>query len=335
MCGEYISLESWNFLKRLGIGLEDLHLPVIKTLQLSDTKGNRYAFGLPLGGFGISRYVLDNLLYKLAIAKGVTVNTKAKVTDVVFEDDRFTISLSQTKVIAKVAAGCYGKRSNLDVKWKRPFVMQKAGSLNNYIGIKYHIKYDHDNEIISLHNFYNGYCGLSGIEEGKSCLCYLTTAENLRKSGNSIDELQQKILYKNPWLQHIFTHAEFLYHEPLAISQISFTKKQQVEQHVLMLGDAAGLITPLCGNGMSIAMHSGKIAFENLRLFFEEKINRDVFEKKYETEWKRVFAGRLWLGRQVQSLFGGEKKTSLFLSTMNVLPPLARFVIKSTHGTSF
>ena len=58
--------------------------------------------------------------------------------------------------------------------------------------------------------------------------------------------------------------SEFIFHEPVTISQISFDKKYPVENHVLMLGDAAGMITPLCGNGMSIAFHSSKFAFENL-----------------------------------------------------------------------
>ena len=48
VCGEYISLESWSFLQRLGLNLESSNLPVIKTLQVSDVKGSIYSFGLPL-----------------------------------------------------------------------------------------------------------------------------------------------------------------------------------------------------------------------------------------------------------------------------------------------
>src|ERR1700712_2146734 len=59
VCGEYISFESWNFLEGLGIDLSSLDLPIIKTLQLSDSNGTAYSFNLPLGGFGISRYSLD------------------------------------------------------------------------------------------------------------------------------------------------------------------------------------------------------------------------------------------------------------------------------------
>jgi flavin-dependent dehydrogenase len=82
-----------------------------------------------------------------------------------------------------------------------------------------------------------------------------------KKNNNSIAQMEQNILWQNPLLKEIFTKAKFLYSEPLVISQVSFDRKQQVENHVLMIGDAAGLITPLCGNGMSMAMHASKIAF--------------------------------------------------------------------------
>lgn len=335
VCGEYISLESWNFLQKLGLHLEDLNLPIIKNLQLSDIKGNIYAFKLPLGGFGISRYSLDYSLYKIAVEKGVKVFTDAKVRDIVFDETIFTITTSEKQYYAKVAAAGFGKRSNLDIKWKRLFTIQKPNNINNYIGIKYHVKYTKDSNSISLHNFYDGYCGFSGIEDGKSCLCYLTTAQNLQNCGNSIEELQRKVLWKNPKLKEIFTSADFLYKEPLAISQISFAKKSLVENHVLMLGDAAGMISPLCGNGMSLAMHSSKIACNIVMAFLSAKIKREAMEKSYEAEWRKEFSKRLWVGRNIQRVFGSNVSTSIFLKTMHSVPSLANFVIKQTHGTSF
>jgi len=335
VCGEYISLESRNFLQGLGMHLDQLNLPIIKTLQLSDTNGKLYKFNLPLGGFGISRYFLDNALYKIAVAKGVEVWTKTKVNEVVFEDDLFAVQTSQQTIVSKIAAGCFGKRSNLDVKWNRPFVRQKNNVLNNYIGIKYHIRHLHNPAEISLHNFYNGYCGISKIEDDKSCLCYLTTAENLRSSNNSIDELQKKVLYKNPRLKEIFEKATFLYEQPLAISQISFNKKSQVEDHVLLLGDAAGMISPLCGNGMSMAMHASKIVFSTIQKYFESKLSRGEMEDQFASEWQRQFSKRLWMGRTVQRFFGGNQSTSLFLQTMHSIPFLAKSVIASTHGKPF
>ena len=190
---------------------------------------------------------------------------------------------------AKVVAAAFGKRSNLDVKWKRPFAMQKPGKLNNYIGVKYHVKTDAPADTIALHNFSDGYCGLSQVENNNYCLCYLTTARNLRKSGNSIAAMEKNILYRNPLLKNIFTGAVFIRKEPVTIAQVSFTKKKQVEDHVLMVGDAAGMITPLCGNGMSMALHASKLAADAITAFLRHKISRQQMEAVYSLQWKTLF----------------------------------------------
>src|SRR3954469_22278849 len=94
VCGEYISNESLPFLQRLGVPLQWDHLPQINTLHLTDVSGRLYRFPLHLGGFGISRYTLDNLLYQTALKKGAVVKTNIKVQDVQYADDCFTITTS-------------------------------------------------------------------------------------------------------------------------------------------------------------------------------------------------------------------------------------------------
>jgi flavin-dependent dehydrogenase len=290
---------------------------------------------LDLGGIGISRYLLDNVLYRIALQKGVVVKTGAKVQDVQFAGDGFTMLSTAGNFNARVACGAFGKRSNLDVKWKRSFTREKRSKLNNYIGIKYHIQYAHPNNVIALHNFQNGYCGISKIEEDKSCLCYLTTADNLKKHNNSIGQMEQALLSQNPHLKNIFETATFLYGQPLAISQVSFEPKTQVENGVLMLGDTAGLITPLCGNGMSMAMHASLLASQNIQLFLQNKISRTQLEARYTAAWKQHFSKRLLAGRMIQRVFGGNDTTALFFKTMHAMPPLANTVIRLTHGKVF
>ncbi len=340
VCGEYISLESWNFIERLGLPLSKMQLPILKRLHVSAPNGKVFETNLPLGGFGISRYTLDNELYKIAKKLGVEVLEETKVTDVIFQNNLFQISTSSSSHSggiweAALAAGSFGKRSNLDVKWNRNFVQQKPNKLNNYIGVKYHIKTNYPADLISLHNFENGYCGISQIEEDKYCLCYLTTAENLKKSNNNIQQMEQEVLYKNPHLKNIFINAEFLYSAPVTISQISFDKKQQIENHVLMVGDAGGMITPLCGNGMSMAMHASKIAFECMDQYLQKKITRVQMEQQYEQRWKHHFEARLQTGRLIQSFFGKPWLTNLFVRSFKTFPLLATPLIKQTHGKAF
>jgi len=335
VCGEYISMESWDFIEGLGLPLSKLDLPKISKLQVSAPGGKLLKQELPLGGFGISRYYLDHALKSIALANGVDVYENCKVNEVNFKDDRFNLQTTNGNFSSKVCCGSYGKRSNLDVKWKRDFILQKASKLNNYIGVKYHIKTDFADDTIVLHNFEDGYCGMSKIEEGKFCLCYLTNAKNLKDSGNSIALMEAQVLHKNPFLKDIFTKSKFLYEAPVTISQNSFDKKTQVEDHVLLLGDAAGMITPLCGNGMSMALHGSKIAAQKIELFLREELTREEMELQYIIDWKHTFAKRLQAGRLLQRFFGKTWVTNGFVSLMKLVPGITRTLISQTHGKPF
>jgi flavin-dependent dehydrogenase len=335
VCGEYISKESEPFLKSLGLPLTDWMLPSIDQLDISAPNGKLHSFHLPLGGIGVSRYFLDHELYQLAIQKGVTIYTDTKVQNLHFSDNHFVIETDKKIFTATIAAGSFGKKSNLDIRLNRPFVKNKPSNWNNFIGVKYHIQYPHPKNLIALHNFKNGYCGISQIESGKSCLCYMTTAANLQQNGNSIEQLEDRVLWRNPKLKTIFKEAQFLYDKPLTISQISFQHKKRVENHLLFIGDAAGMIPPLCGNGMSMAMHGSKLAFENIHQYFQVHKNRNLLESNYEQQWKQHFSMRIHTGKLVQQFFGNESLTGFFLNTMSHFPRISKKVIAATHGSIF
>jgi flavin-dependent dehydrogenase len=335
VCGEYISMESWNFLESLGYPLGKLDLPLIKKLVVSSPDGNYISHPLAQGGFGISRYKIDAELAEIAKDRGVVLMEGTKVTDVNFAHSMFSIRCSNRKYRAKIACGTFGKRSNLDLKWKRPFARQKHGGLNNYIGVKYHIRTDFPSDTIALHNFSNGYCGISQVEDGIYNLCYLTTARNLSISQHSIGVMEANILHRNPFLRKIFHESEVLFKSPLTISQVSFEKKSQVENHVLLVGDAGGLITPLCGNGMSMALHGSRIAANLVIRYLSKKISRQQLEENYIMQWNQAFQKRLQAGRLMQRLFGREWLTNIFIHGIKPFPSFISYLIRQTHGEPF
>ncbi|MEX6687228.1 NAD(P)/FAD-dependent oxidoreductase [Danxiaibacter flavus] len=335
VCGEYISLECWEFLTELGLPLSDWNVPVIDELFVSSPNGRYIQQKLPLGGFGVSRYKIDDELAKIARANGVVIMENTTVQDVCFENDRFSVLSDKINAKTLVCCCAFGKRANLDVKWKRDFVKEKPNALNNYIGVKYHAKLNAPRNVIALHNFSDGYCGISSIEEGKACICYLTSAHNLQANGKSIGHLEKHILMRNPFLKEVFNTAEILYDKPLSISQVSFMKKNRVENHMLMLGDAAGLIAPLCGNGMSMALRSSKIAAGLIIDYLEGTLKRAEMEILYEQQWHNTFESRLRAGRIIQSLFGKKWLTNLTIQTLRHFPSLTRRIIRQTHGKAF
>jgi flavin-dependent dehydrogenase len=140
------------------------------------------------------------------------------------------------------------------------------------------------------------------------------------------------VLWQNPHLKTVFERADFLYDKPEVINEISFAPKRAVEHHILMAGDSAGLVTPLCGNGMAMAIHGARLVSQLTDAFLHQKISRPELEHLYQQAWSRQFARRLWVGRTVQRLFGSRWLTDLVVRTLQHSQPAVQTIMKQTHG---
>ncbi|MES3016899.1 MAG: NAD(P)/FAD-dependent oxidoreductase [Bacteroidota bacterium] len=330
VCGEYISNEARPFLQSLNIPLSDLGHSNISRLSVTTKRGNEVLTNLTMGGFGLSRYKLDDQLYQQAQHLGVKFLFE-KVIDIQFTEGLFEITSDQGVYHSAIAIAAYGKRSNLDQKLKRSFFYNRSP----YLGVKYHIKTDLPGNLIRLDNFNGGYSGVCKIEDEKFNLCYLSQTVNLKKS-QGIQDMEENVLYKNPFLKHLFKNSDFLYDKPEVINEISFERKTLIEDHLLFCGDSAGMITPLCGNGMAIAFHSAKILSECIINFTNGSVlNRNAMEESYREKWSREFTLRLKSGRIIQRLFGAPVLAELAVTTMKNLPALNQIIVKKTHGKVF
>ena len=147
--------------------------------------------------------------------------------------------------------------------------------------------------------------------------------------------MERAVLQQNPHLRRIFQEAEFLYPQPEVINEISFAPKQPVEQHMLMCGDAAGLITPLCGNGMAMALHGAALAAGVTHEFLAGRQARAELEAGYARAWQRQFGARLRVGRAVQGLFGGPVLSEVVVGGLRYWPAAVRALMRGTHGEAF
>ena len=327
VCGEYVSNEVLPYLNSLGVDPLALGAKKITHFELSNNNGDQLKTKLPLGGFGLSRYAFDNLLYE-------TIKDKVDVFfDVVesisFEDNLFTITTQSGQFYtADYVIGAFGKRSNIDSFMKRKFMQHPSP----WLAVKAHYKYDFPDDTVALHNFDGGYCGLSQTETNAVNACYLTTYKSFKRYGN-ISKFQNRILAENPHLDKFFNEAEPLFDKPLSISQISFQQKLAVEKHIFMIGDCASLIHPLCGNGMAMAIHSAKIFSE---IFLKElsigNVNRLQLESDYIRNWNENFSRRLKNGKRIQNLLLRPTITSVGFSIAKKFPSILPGMIKRTHG---
>lgn len=352
VCGEYISNEVLPYLDFLGIDPFNLGATSIKKFQLSTSKGKIINTNLPLGGFGISRFALDNYLMKRAVESGCVLirdtvvnilppvplkgerllNISPKNAENTGSPFRETggkvLTKSNKQYLTRFLIGAFGKRSNLDLQINRNFIQKRAP----FLAIKSHFRGEFPNDLVALHNFKGGYCGISKVENELINICYLTNFESFKKYRN-IETFQKKVLYQNPNLKTIFENCEPVFEKPLTISQISFLPKKTVENHILMSGDAAGMIHPLCGNGMGMAIQSAQILSTLLIRFFEGKIqNREVLEKEYSKIWQQTFQKRLIAGKVFNAVFSQNKLFEWAISGLTLFPKMLPFFIKQTHG---
>jgi flavin-dependent dehydrogenase len=330
VCGEYVSNEALPFLKASGLYPQDLKLPQVKFFEFSSVAGNAARFPLDLGGFGISRYAFDHFLYRIAVREGVHFRLNTEVTAIRFSDEVFSIDTTAGTLFADIAIGCFGKRSRIDVQQDRDFLKKRSP----WVGVKYHVRTDHPLDVISIHNFPGGYCGVVNVEKGVTNLCYLTHRDNLKAFGD-IGEMERNVLFKNAMIRNIYQNASFLFPRPEVINEISFETKAPVENHILMAGDAAGMITPVCGNGMAIAIQSGKILGGLVAEFCKGVMDRDTIEQRYRRAWNQAFRRRLWIGRNVQRLFGHSGFSTFAVKLARASPSLARRIASQTHGNPF
>jgi len=328
VCGEYVSNEVRPFLENLGLDLKGIGAVFIDRFSISNQKGKLYSTKLPLGGLGISRFTLDEVLFRIAVHHGAHVKFES-ATEINRYSDYFQVTTKQKVYEGSFVIGAYGKRSILDKKLERPFIDGRSP----WLGVKGHYELSGfpKNEV-QLHCFQGGYGGLSMTEKGKINFCYLVDYKSFQKEKN-IEAFNRKNLTKNPFLKKFLNEATPVFESPLSIAQISFEKKKRVQNGILMCGDGAGLIHPLCGNGMAMAIHSGKLASEGILRFFSDRAySRLQLEKDYEKQWKANFGRRLYFGRKVQGLITNTLLTNLAFSLVPNSELFLSSIIKQTHG---
>ncbi len=331
VCGEYVSNECLIYLKNLGFDPFEHGAKSINKLAVSSPKGNLLNMPLDLGGFGISRYKLDKSLLDIASASGVEVHTGEKVSQIRQAGGHVEAETAKGSIFkGKILAGAFGKRSILDKSLDRDFLRERSP----YAGVKYHLKLPLDENLISLHNFQGGYAGISAIEDEKACFCYLASTRSIRSAGG-IKEAEEKVLARNPFIREIFEKAEFLWEKPMAISEVSFLEKEKSMERIFFLGDSAGMVAPLFGNGMAMAIRSASLLSSSLQRFFNDGIELRELRSDYESIWQSNFRSRMKLGRLLQRGFGRSFLTENLIALNKTFPFLAKKLIKASHGKPF
>jgi menaquinone-9 beta-reductase len=329
MCGEHLSAEAVPILQRLAVWERvQAECPArLTSARIVAPDGKRLDVALPAPALGISRYRLDHLLAERARQVGATVHEGCAAREVRGSlSDGFEVETREATFRARVVLGAWGKRSALDRTLERPFFAQRAG----FMALKAHFRGPQPQERTELYTFPDGYCGVNHVEGDAVNLCLLATDAAWARAGKSIDGIWTMIQSENPALGEQMRGAEKV-SEDVVISSISFRRKAAVEHDVLMLGDSAELISPLAGNGQSMALGAGLLAAERANAYLEGQCDAATLREGYAQAWRQQFRERLTLGRILQPLFLNPMALGAGLWAANAVPPLAQWLVSGTR----
>lgn len=299
VCGEYISNESRRFLNFIGLDTDAKQLPEIDTFEITFPTGARHQCPLQPGGFGISRWLLDETLCKIARRHGAVVLENHPASEIIYNQAErlYTVKTRLNTYQARIAVIASG-RNNVLTSAKNK-ATPKAGKL--WFGVKYHVQTDFPENLIQINLFKNGYCGISKVEEGKYCFCYLADAAALRKFQGKIPSFEQTVLAANPVLKKHFQNAERL-DGPVTTANFRFEYRNAIQDGVFVIGDDAGFIPPLTGNGMSLAFRSAKLLGDKIIGHFNDPCDLSEVFRQHKKFGDQYLRARIRKGILLQSI---------------------------------
>jgi menaquinone-9 beta-reductase len=332
VCGEFLSPETATLFEQLGETelLMALNPVLIRTVRIAASGGAAWRGRFPAPALGISRYALDKALADDAAELGVQVCERSKVTRI--DGDLrggFTLSTQGGEIYeAKAVIAAYGKRSTLDRVLERP-------SSGPYMALKQHFEGPPLADHIDLYVFDGGYCGMSQVEDGTTNVCLLVKQSVFQAvSGGGSDAVPRFIAWmgeQNPELGRWLAQAVPVYDDWLSIAQVSVAAKTPMEGDILLAGDCAGMIAPLAGDGMAMAVQAGILAAHSVGRFLSHLRDATATKREYTDVWRRTFAGRLRLGRVLQGVMLRPRLIGPSLRVMSRVPALGDWLVRQTR----
>ncbi|HEV2577972.1 MAG TPA: FAD-dependent monooxygenase [Acidobacteriaceae bacterium] len=270
VCGDFLSGEALSSLEALGLNVAALGAVPIHRVRLAGGFGVPSAT-LPFAAQSLTRRALDDALLRRASAAGALVlrghtaqalHRSGNLWQVGVSGPSRSYTLSARHIL--LATGKHDLRG----------LPRPEGTHTDLVGLKMYLRLapeqsDAIRDTIELALFRGGYGGLSLVEDtaGKRAegdranLCFVIQRSHVRDLGRDWSAITG-VLTRNPHLRTRLAGAHPLLERPLAISPIPYGHllRQAIAEDLFAIGDQAAVIPSFTGDGLAIALHSGRLA---------------------------------------------------------------------------
>ena len=147
-------------------------------------------------------------------------------------------------------------------------------------------------DVIELHPFSGGYLGAQPIEGSRSNLCGLVHQSKIASLKGGWPRFTEGLVASSSSLRALFEAAKPVQDEFLSSDPVIFRAKEPIHEGAILIGDSAGLIDPLTGNGMAMAIQSAAVAAP-FALAILGGGDRTSLLRAYARAHRKLFAMRL------------------------------------------
>lgn len=315
VCGEFISSEALPILRSLLPEEDELlaQAPRIKSARVF--LDNRVAdFEVKPAAVSLSRYIMDLRLWESAIAQGVCVSDRVRVTAVRKDESLFTIESEGSAWRARAVINATGRWSNLS---------RSQGEISErWLGLKQHFYEDDAALNCDLYFFRGGYCGVQALGDGTINVAAMVRA-NVARNFPGVFELNRELTRRSrKWRPAA---------EAVATSPLLFRTPQTSHGETVLAGDAAAFIDPFAGDGISMALHSGRLAAIALVPYLRGECSLDAALERYDSAHRDLVQPALKAAARLRRWLRFPKTLRVAALSLLQWPPLARLTVQQTR----
>ncbi len=315
VCGEFVSAESLELLgKLLGAAQLSSHALVSSARIFIDGK----CIPLPLSpaARSIPRYEMDAALFAAAQQAGVETLQEATILKVE-QEQTFQVETAEKHFSAKAvvnATGRWSKLTQFDVANKQ-----------KWLGLKAHFTEPQPPPSVDLYFFPGGYCGVTPVNDKAVNACAMVRAD-VARSLEEVFACEPELHRRSRDWQPLFP--------AVTTSPLYFRAPQTESEGMLLAGDAAGFIDPFAGDGISLALQSGKLAAEVLMPFIQGKCTLKYAQQQYHATYSKRFAPAFHNAARLRSALSAPRWLRSAALAIAGVPGVGKMLVKGTRARS-
>jgi flavin-dependent dehydrogenase len=317
VCGEFVSGEALELLSNL-LGeraLIDSAPRISRARAFIDDRVLTMPVEPPAAS--VARFDLDAALWRAAQRAGVKCRDSVRVLHVrKSAEDMFTLKLQTGELCARSVINASGRWSNLAVG-------STVRTLSNkWLGVKGHFREECPASSCDLYFFKGGYCGVQPVGDGvvnASAMVRADIAKNLIALFKQNTQLWKR---SRSWLPES---------EPVSTAPLIFTAAKTSHDEVLLCGDAAAFIDPFVGDGISMALHSGRLAADALSPYLSGSATLGAAVQRYADDYRQVVQPTLKNAASLRRLLALPRPLRAAALSLLSLRPLAALAVRQTR----